>query len=106
MTSVSGLSRQRARLGDVRVDRMHAPLACDRHPVVTVEDEVRVAELVHDDRRKRGVAKRALDPMPPRAHVRAARQEGAVEVGGSAVRADHAVERYRAHADVRPFERS
>jgi hypothetical protein len=53
----------RGELGHLGVDRRHATLARERHPVVAVDHEVRVAELLDDDRRKR-IGKRLGDSAP------------------------------------------
>jgi hypothetical protein len=79
------------KLGHLGVDHLDALAACGGNPVMTVDDEVGISELVDHDRREGAVAEGTLDALPASDDVGAARMEIAVEVGASAVRADDLV---------------
>jgi hypothetical protein len=96
----------RAELGDLGVDRLHPALAGDRHAVMTVEDEVGLAELVDDDGREVALRVGPLHLTPARTEVRTARKEVAVEVAAAAVRSDDLFERDRSKSDVTALERT
>jgi hypothetical protein len=68
--------------------------------VVTVDHEVRLAELDRDDRWEGAVGERALERANPVAAEGVERAEVAGERAGAAVRADERVERDRTDAQV------
>ncbi len=103
---VGGQVPARAQLRHLGVDRLHASLARDRHAMVAVDDEIRVADLVHDDRREVAVGERLLHPPPALADLRPARKEVAIEVLAAAFRPDDLPQRDGAQADVAPLERT
>ena len=69
----------------VGVDRLEPALPGNRNSVVAVDDEVRVAQLVDDDRREIVVRERLLDSTHARDDGRSQRTELAVEVTAAAV---------------------
>ncbi len=93
-------------LGDFGVDRLHPALPGDRDTMVTVEDEVGLAELIDDDRREVAGWIGILHLTPARADLRATRKEVAVEVSTAAVRTDDVVQRDRTNADVPSLKRT
>jgi hypothetical protein len=62
-------------LRDLRVDVRHPPLTGDGHPVVPVDDEVRLTELVHLDRREVSLGERLLHATPTLLHTAAPGEE-------------------------------
>src|SRR5919106_6281513 len=90
---IGGQVPARPELGDLRVDRLHALPAGARHSMVAVDDEVRVPELVDDDRRKIPVRESPLHSLEPLADVRSTGSELTVEVATPAVCPDDLSER-------------
>ena len=93
-------------LRDLGVDRLHPALARDRDPMVAVDDEVGVPELVDDDRGEGRVGEGPFEPLPPFAEVRAPRVELSVEVATAAVGADDLAQGDRPQPDVAARKRA
>src|SRR5690606_35556836 len=88
-------------LDDVGVDDVLALRAGDRHAVVAVAHEMRVADAVDlDGRHRLAPPAGERDPLPPRAHAAGGGTEAPVEVARAVDGADDAVERDRLHAAV------
>ena len=85
----------------MRVDEGLSPLARDRHAMVAVLHEVRLADLVQIDRRQLQVVEvRAVDALPPVARLHLSRQERAVKVAIPTHASDDLVDRHLAQAAV------
>ena len=95
----------RDELGYVRVDPLCASAPRERGAVVTVDHEVRLAELHCDDRWEGAVGERGLERAQPVAAGGEKRAEVAGERTGAAIRADERVERDRADTQVSAPER-
>ena len=90
----------------VRVDRLEPALPGNRDPVVAVDDEVCVAQLVDDDRREIVVRERLLHSTHARDDGRSQRTELAVEVTAAAVGPHDLPNPNRSHPDVPPLVRT
>ena len=95
----------RDELGHVGVDHLCASAPREGGAVVTVDHEVRLAELDRHDRREGAVGERALERAHPVAAEGVKRAEVAGERAGAAIGADERVERDRADAQVPAPER-
>ena len=83
----------------MRLDVLEPEGAGDRHAVVAVADEVRLADAVDLDRGQRlAAARRRCDALPARAHPRGRRAKRAIEAGGAVDGADD--RRDRDHLDA------
>jgi hypothetical protein len=96
---------RRDELGHVGVDHLCASAACDGGAVVTVDHEVRLAELDRDDRREGAVGERAFERAQPVAPEGVKRAEVAGERAGAAVCSNERVKRDLADAQVPAPER-
>ena len=95
----------RDQLGHVGVDHLCASAPREGGAVVTVDHEVRLAELDRDDRWERDVSERALERAQAVAAEGVQRTEVAGERAGAAICADERVERDLADAQVPAPER-
>jgi hypothetical protein len=90
----------RDELGHVRVDHLCACAPREGGAMVTVDDEVRLAELDYDDRREGAFGERGLERAQPVAAEGVKRAEVASKRAGAAVGTDKRVDRDRPDTQV------
>src|SRR6476469_10018460 len=100
-----GKRNARNKLGHVTVDRGLPIATRERDSMVTVDHEVRLAELDRNDGWKGAVGVRASERAQPVTAERVQRPEVAGERVGATVRSDECVERDLANAQVTATER-
>src|SRR6478752_3739576 len=105
MSAPAGKRNARNQLGHVAVDRGLPIATRERDSMVTVDHEVRLAELDRNDRWKGAVGVGASERAQPVTAERVQRPEVAGERVGATVRSDECVERDLANAQVTTAER-